>query len=217
MARSRKAMLDAARDLLVREGPAGVTHQRVALQARVGRATVYRHWPRIDQLLLAAMALVDFPFFRDPVTPVRPWLRRELRVLADEMALPPVAGIALAMMQGSAGSLPAEVRDRFTATGSGRISAALALAAAGGELDQPADPKDASALLVGPILQRTCIEAGTVSEDLLDRIIDSVGTWHLCQTGPLLRDPDEQWTTSSCNEGSLTSGPHRQSSIANLQ
>jgi len=177
MARSRNAMLDAARDLLVREGPAGVTHQRVALQAGVGRATVYRHWPRTDQLLLDAMALVEFPFFRDPVTPVRSWLYRELRVLADEMALPPVAAIALAMMQGPAGSLPTEVRDRFTATGTGRINAALALAAAAGELDEPADPKDASALLVGPILQRTCIEAGTVSDDLLDRIIDSVGTW----------------------------------------
>jgi hypothetical protein len=44
----------------------------------VGRATVYRHWPGPDQLLLDAMAQVDLPFFREPVSPVRPWLRREL-------------------------------------------------------------------------------------------------------------------------------------------
>lgn len=177
MTRSRKVMLDAARDLLVREGPAGVTHQRVALQAGVGRATVYRHWPRTDQLLLDAMSLVDFPFFRDPVTPVRPWLRRELRVLADEMALPSVAVIALAMMQGSAGSVPVEVRDRFRAAGADGIRAALALAADAGELDGAADRADATALLMGPILQRTCMEGGTVSDDLIERIIDSVGTW----------------------------------------
>jgi AcrR family transcriptional regulator len=178
MARSRKAMLAAARDLLVREGPGAVTHQRVARQAGVGRATVYRHWPRVDQLLLDAMAQVDFPFFREPAAPVRPWLRRELRVLADEMALPPVAAIALAMMQSSARSQPAEVRDRFAVTGTAGIRAALALAAADGELAAAADPHDAPALLIGPILQRTCMEGGTVSDDLIDRIIDSLGTWH---------------------------------------
>ena len=189
MARSRKAMLEAARDLLVREGPAGVTHQRVAVQAGVGRATVYRHWPRTDQLLLDAMSLVDFPFFRDPVTPVRPWLRGQLRVLADEMALPPVAAIALAMMRGSAGSLPAEVGDRFRATGTNGIGAALALAVAAGELDGAPGPQDAAALLVGPILQRTCMEGGTVSDDLIERIIDSVGSWRPGQTGGLSRPP----------------------------
>jgi AcrR family transcriptional regulator len=178
MTRSRQAMLAAARELLLTEGPAAVTHQRVARQAGVGRATAYRHWPRVDELLLDAMAQVDLPFFREPVTPVRPWLRRELRVAADEMALPPVAAVALAMMQGSAGGLPAEVRDRFTATTTGRIRAAIVLAAAEGELDAPVDPQDAVALLVGPILQRTCMQGGTVTDGLIDRIIDSIGTWH---------------------------------------
>ncbi|HSZ38598.1 MAG TPA: TetR/AcrR family transcriptional regulator [Trebonia sp.] len=182
-ARSRKAMLDAARDLLVQEGPAAVTHQRVARQARVGRATVYRHWPRTDQLLLDAMALVELPFFRDPVTPVRPWMRRELRVFADELALPQVAAVALAMMQGAPRSLPVAVRDRFTATGADRLRAALALAAAEGELDAPVDPEDAVALLMGPILQRTCMQAGTVSDELIDRLLDSIGTWRADGTG----------------------------------
>jgi AcrR family transcriptional regulator len=178
-ARSRKAMLDAARELLLREGPAAVTHQRVARQARVGRATAYRHWPRPDQLLLDTMALVDIPFFREPAAPVRPWLRQQLRVAADEMALPQVAAVALAMMQGSAGSLPVTVRDRFVATVTGRIHVALTLAVAGGELDAEVDARDAVALLLGPILQRTCMQAGTVSDDLIDRLIDSVGSWHL--------------------------------------
>jgi AcrR family transcriptional regulator len=170
-------MLAAARELLLFDGPAAVTHQRVARRAGVGRATVYRHWPRADQLLLDAMALVDLPFFREPAAPVRPWLRRELRVLADEMALPQVAAVALAMMQGSARSLPAEVRDRFTATVTGRIRAFLALAAAEGELDAAVDAQDALALLVGPILHRTVMQAGAVSDDLIERLIGSIGTW----------------------------------------
>jgi hypothetical protein len=27
-------------------------------------------------------------------------------------------------------------------------------------------------------LPRTCMEAGTVSDDLIDRLLDSLGTWH---------------------------------------
>jgi AcrR family transcriptional regulator len=172
-------MLAAARTLLIEEGPAAVTHQRVAQQAGVGRATAYRHWPRPDLLLLDTMATVEFPFFRDPASPVRPWLRQQLRVLADEMALPQVAAIALAMMQrGPASSLPAEVRDRFYATSFGRVDAALALAAATGELEAAAATDDALSLLVGPVLQCTCMQARAVSDALLDRIIDSIGTWH---------------------------------------
>jgi len=184
MARSRESMLAAARVLLTEEGPAAVTHQRVARQAGVGRATVYRHWPRPDQLLLDTMATVDLPFFRDTARPVRQWLRQHLRVLADEMALPQVAAVALAMMQGSASSLPAAVRDRFTATALGRLDVGLSLAVAEGELEGAAGTADALALLVGPLLHRACVQGGTVSDDLLDRAIDSIGTWH----PPALRD-----------------------------
>jgi AcrR family transcriptional regulator len=178
LVRSRTAMLTAARALLTQEGPAAVTHQRVAQQARVGRATVYRHWPRADQLLLAAMAGVDLPFFREPVTPIRPWLRGHLRLFADELAMPPVAAITLAMMQGSATSLPVAVRDRFAATVFERLDAVFTLAAANGELEVAVDPQDASALLIGPILHRICMQGGTVSDELIERVMDSLGTWH---------------------------------------
>lgn len=182
--RSRKAMLDAARILLAQEGPAAVTHQRVALAAGVGRATAYRHWPRTDLLLLDTMATVDLPFFRDPATPVRPWLRGQLRVLADEIAIPAVAAIAVAMLQGSPSSLPRKVSERFLATSEARIRAALALATAERELSAATDPQDALALLVGPLLHRICMQHGTVSDELLDRLIDSIGTWHSPQDGP---------------------------------
>jgi AcrR family transcriptional regulator len=58
-------MLVAARELLVGEGPGAVTHQRVAQEAGVGRATVYRHWPRPEQLLLDVMAGADLPHFKN--------------------------------------------------------------------------------------------------------------------------------------------------------
>jgi AcrR family transcriptional regulator len=178
MVRSRKVMLAAARALLITGGPAAVTHQNVAHQAEVGRATVYRHWPRTEQLLLDTMATVELPFFREPVAPVRPWLRGQLRIIADELALPAVAAVALMMMQSSNGSLPTEVRDRFLATATAGHRAYLDLAVAEGELEQAVSPHDAQALLIGPILQRTCMDGGTVPDDLIERLMDSLGTWH---------------------------------------
>jgi AcrR family transcriptional regulator len=55
--RSRIAMLDAARTLLLTEGWDSVTHARVSVAAGVGRATAYRHWPTTTELALEAASL----------------------------------------------------------------------------------------------------------------------------------------------------------------
>ena len=177
-ARSRTAILRAARTLLLADGPSAVSHQRVAQQAGVGRATVYRHWPRPEQLLLEVIVGADLPFFRNPTSPVRAWLRRELRILADQMATPQVAAVALTLMQGAIWdpAIAAE-RDRFIDTISHRLTSALALAAERGELSGLDDPPGVEASIVGPIVYRTALETRTVPDRLLDQLIDSLGTW----------------------------------------
>ena len=50
--RTHGLMLDAARDLLNENGPAAVTHLRVAEASGVARATVYRHWPDRADILV---------------------------------------------------------------------------------------------------------------------------------------------------------------------
>jgi hypothetical protein len=42
----------------------------------------------------------------------------------------------------------------------------------------PADPGDVLALLSGPLIHRACLQGSTVSDELIDRVIDSIGTWH---------------------------------------
>src|SRR5260221_3163014 len=98
-ARSREAILAAAYDLLAREGPGAITHQRVARQAGVGRATVYRHWAAPQDLLRDVLYTAELPFFATPALPLRPWLHAELRHLAAELALPAVASLAIALME----------------------------------------------------------------------------------------------------------------------
>jgi AcrR family transcriptional regulator len=177
--RSREAMLVAARELLAGEGPGAVTHQRVAQQAGVGRATAYRHWPRAEQLLLDAMGGADLSLFKDPETPVRPWLRRQLRQMADELSVPAVAAVAVTLAQSAMWDPEiAHQHDESTRTIAERIQAAIELAVADGELATDAGAADLPAMLVGPIVYRTTMQRGEVSDALIDRLIDGVGTWH---------------------------------------
>ena len=177
--RSRTAILTAARALLLKEGPAAVTHQRVAQEAGIGRATVYRHWPQPDQLLLATMSGSDLPYFRDPVSPIRPWLHGQLRAMATEMTLPEVAAVTLTLMQGAVWSPQiAAQRDHSITTVTDRLRTALEIAATTGELTTNTTPEDAAALLLGPLVYRTAMQSGTVPDDLIDRLLDSIGLQH---------------------------------------
>jgi AcrR family transcriptional regulator len=176
-ARSREAILAAAFDLLAREGPGAITHQRVAQQAGVGRATVYRHWTAPEDLLRDVLFSAELPFFAIPALPLRSWLHAELRQLADELALPAVASLAIALMEqtrsGGAGASP----HRHITAITERLAAAFALAVDAGELDKAPDADMAAAHLIGPLVYRTTLQAAAVPDSLLAEVIDSVAHW----------------------------------------
>jgi AcrR family transcriptional regulator len=176
-ARSREAILAAAHDLLAREGPGAITHQRVAQQAGVGRATVYRHWAAPQDLLRDVLFSAELPFFATPALPLRPWLHAELRQLADELALPAVASLAIALMEqtrsGGAGASP----HRHVTAITERLAAAFALAVDTGELDTAPDAALAAAHLIGPLVYRTTLQAAAVPDRLLAEVIDGVAHW----------------------------------------
>ena len=176
-ARSREAILAAAWDLLAREGPGAITHQRVAQQAGVGRATAYRHWAAPEDLLRDVLLSAELPFFAAPALPLRPWLRAELRQLADELALPAVASLAIALMEqtrpGGAGTGP----HRHVTAITERLAAAFALAVDAGELDTAPEAALAAAHLIGPLVYRTTLQAAAVPDSLLAAVIDGVAHW----------------------------------------
>ena len=176
-ARSRQAILAAAHDLLAREGPGAITHQRVAQQAGVGRATIYRHWAAPQDLLRDVLLSAELPFFATPALPLRSWLHAELRQLADELALPAVASLASALMEqtrsGGAGARP----HRHITAITDRLAAAFALAVDAGELDTAPDADLAAAHLIGPLVYRTTLQAAAVPDRLLAEVIDGVADW----------------------------------------
>ncbi len=171
-------MLGAARDLLREHGPTAVTHQRVAERAGVGRATVYRHWPTAQAMLAETMAGASLPFFADPQVPVRPWLLARLRVLADELLLPEVVAVTVTLVHGAVwDEHGAQRRDASAAAASRQLRAALQLAVDSGELRPALDLADAAALVLGPLLYRSVLEPGRLSDAALERLADAPGTW----------------------------------------
>jgi AcrR family transcriptional regulator len=55
IARSREAVLTAARELLVQGGPSAVTVDAVVARSGVAKSTIYRHWASRDELLVDVM------------------------------------------------------------------------------------------------------------------------------------------------------------------
>jgi AcrR family transcriptional regulator len=176
--RSREAILDAARALLVERGPAAVTHVLVADSARVGRATVYRHWPRSEDLLVEAMAGVPMPFFADPTSPVRQWLMNELTIMARQLERDDVRAVATTLANTALWDTEMDARRQlFSRTISDRLVAALELARDRGELRVRGDVQHAAARAIGPLYYRTTIEHELIDEVILDDAMNALGEW----------------------------------------
>ncbi|MEV8373596.1 TetR/AcrR family transcriptional regulator [Kribbella sp. NPDC056861] len=176
--RSSEAILAAARELLIEQGPAAVTHAQVAKRAGIGRATVYRHWPRVDQLLAEAMATVPMPLFDAPTAPIRDWLHAELTALARLLELHDVRAVATTLAQGALWDPAMDSRrGQFAGVLSERLADALDSAAAAGEVELRTTAQSAAALAIGPIYYRSTIEREPVDSDFIDAAIDSLGVW----------------------------------------
>lgn len=176
--RSRDAILTAARELLLAHGPSAVTHHQIAEHAGIGRATVYRHWPRTDELLAEAMATVPMPFFASPTPPVRAWLLHELTSLARQLDQPDVLAVATTLAQAALWDTGMDARRRsFAETLTDRLDAAVEEARRTGELQLQVAPEEVAALLVGPIYYRATIEHRATDLELIERSVAALGTW----------------------------------------
>ena len=176
--RSREAILNAARGLLLESGPTAVTHVQVAERAGVGRATVYRHWPRAESLLIEAMATVPMPFLDKPTTPTREWLRRELTAIARQLELDDVRAVSTTLANTALWDENMDARRaRFAAILTDRLAAALDDARARGEITLALTGRDAAAMTIGPMYYRGTIERAPIDSALIEAAISALGTW----------------------------------------
>jgi AcrR family transcriptional regulator len=173
-ARTRAAVHEALRSLFAEEGPAALTHQRVAQRAEVGRATIYRHWPRPVDLVTEALSVIDQPVFRSGDGPLRTWLGGELGRFAADLAQP-AATQFLAAVIGTADQVQAiaGLRDDLLRRISAVLSSGLGRAEATGEIGNRIDPDELLARLLGPVIFRVSIQRAAADRDYIDRLVDA--------------------------------------------
>jgi len=177
--RSRDAIVAAARELLLAQGPSAVTHSQIAAHANIGRATVYRHWPRTDQLLAEAMATVPMPFFVAATSPYRDWLAAELAGIARQLELADVRAVATTLASAALWDADMDARRAgFAAVLRDRLTAGLDEAERRGELSLRSDAATLAAATIGPIYYRATIERAPADAALIERCVAAAGTWH---------------------------------------
>ena len=173
--RTRQAVIEAMHRIFEEEGASGLTHQRVALKAGVGRATVYRHWPTTLDLLVDTLQGIDQPMIHPGEEPFDEWLRIQLTHAAAELSLP-TSRQFVALMIAEADNhtviaeLGAELIDRTYQVMEEMIDQAVER----GELSRRLDRTVLAAQTLGPIIYRTAMQRLDVTPGFIDEIVESV-------------------------------------------
>jgi AcrR family transcriptional regulator len=172
VARTRQAVHEAVRSLVQRAGLEAVSHQQVAAEAGIGRATVYRHWPNRTDLLLDALAEVevtrDWQTSGDLATDLAGELGRLQRTLGSSPLVPElVALIGRAEWDTELRATKAEL----LASGTAGLRRALEAAVERGELASGLDLDVAIARLAGPLFYRRVLAHAPIDQEFVDQII----------------------------------------------
>jgi hypothetical protein len=125
----------------------------------------------------ATCCSAELPFFATPALPLRSWLHTELRQLADELALPAVASLAIALMEQTRPGGPGARPHRHITAITERLAAAFALAVDAGELDTAPDAGPGRRAPDRPagLPDHPASRGGT--RQLLAELIDSAAHW----------------------------------------
>lgn len=172
---ARVAVLEAADDLLVERGFAGVTVEGIAARAGVAKQTIYRWWASKTDILFDALAVDAAEYF----TPadhgdLRSDLRDQLRQLAAFLTRTD-EGAVFRALAGQAQHDPA-VAARFesdvVAPQRERDRAPFLRARRRGQLPETADIDLAVDQLAGPVYYRVLITRRSVSPQFTDALVE---------------------------------------------
>ena len=172
-------ILDAAAELLVREGASAVTAMRIAEETGVARTTVYRHFPNPSGLLLDAIDRVVTPHAPTKITDnLEEDLITALSNLRMRMTKKPLRLVFTALLDHANrdGRLVAAQR-RFVNGVLQPIRDILAAAIQRGDLPSTVHVETASAQLAGPLFLQHVMLRTIISEPLISETV----TQFLCR------------------------------------
>ena len=186
--RAHRAILDAARELLIEEGFSGLRLEHVAARAGVGKATIYRHWGSREELALELLVELAGPHI--PVADTGD-TRQELlaSVMNPIRALTetPFGPVIRALLSQIA--MDPRLGDRFRATvvqaRRAEVTRVMARGVERGDLRPEADASVATEMLVGPVYFRLLF-GGDLGQDFAERVVATF----LAGTAVATRDVD---------------------------
>jgi AcrR family transcriptional regulator len=173
--RTRAAVIEAASELLMADGPGAITHVNVATAANVSRTTVYNHWPTREDLLRATIDSIGK--VAPDVDDLTGSLRNDLAMLCaplvdhmtDEQRAPMIANM---MERALHDPTVAAVRDEFLASFRLVFARLIDNAVAAGELRSDVDIERSLAAIMGSFLFIRFMSDRTFDDSWAEAILD---------------------------------------------
>lgn len=173
---ARQAVLEAADDLLVEKGFAGVTMEGIATRAGVAKQTIYRWWNTKTDVLMDAFlqdAAEDLPLPDHGDLALD--LRAHLRQLADFLGRSDAGAVFRALIAQAQHDpvFAADFRAKYLDAQRRRDRLPLERALQRGRLSPDLDLAAEADQLVGPLYYRVLVTGEPVGEDFTDRLVDA--------------------------------------------
>jgi AcrR family transcriptional regulator len=174
--RAHRAILQAANELLAREGFAAVTMEAIAERAGVSKATIYRWWPNraavvMDGFLSTVSSEVPFPHTGHAREDIRIHMRRLAEAFSGKMGRTVAALIA----EGQTDPELAEaLRSRWLSVRRAEAREILELGIERGELREDIDLEVAVDVLYGPIYYRMLVGHAPLEGDFANALADHI-------------------------------------------
>ncbi|WP_067177984.1 TetR/AcrR family transcriptional regulator [Microtetraspora niveoalba] len=177
--RSRRAILDAARELIGEVGYAKLSVEAIAARAGVGKQTIYRWWPSkgavIFDSFLALSGGADEEAIALPDTgDIEADLKLVMRATVAEFADPefeaPVRALNTEISNDP--GLAAQYRERLAGPVDEAKKARLRSAQRAGQLAADADLDLVLEVLYAPLYQRWLLRSGPLTDEYADALVD---------------------------------------------
>jgi AcrR family transcriptional regulator len=174
--RAHRAILDAARELLVEGGFADLRLEHVAARAGVGKATIYRRWPSKEALALELLLELAAPHIAvretgDTRGELLAAVTNAMRALTDT----PFGPVIRALLSQIAinPSLGDPFRSSVVQARRAEVARVIARGVGRGDLRAGVDVEVATELLVGPVYFRLMF-GGELTQTFAERIVDAL-------------------------------------------
>src|SRR5215210_2205401 len=189
--RVHRAILDAARDLLIEAGFAGLRLEHVAARAGVGKAAIYRRWPSKEALALELLMELAAPHLAiretgDTRHELLAAVTNAMRALVDT----PFGPVIRALLSQIAinPSLGDPFRAGVVQARRAEVARVIARGVSRGDLRADVDVDIATELLVGPVYFRLMF-GGELTQTFAGRVVDALLQGYAARGGEPRRAP----------------------------